>query len=106
MSLPAVSQRLFNCKCQRFGSRGRNHTGDEAMGKMDSRGPRRETLGADPVGWRRVGGSGDQRKEGKMRPTLGRSWKRELVARHWPVQAGSVAPQVLMEGLKVVETKG
>lgn len=44
-------------------------------------------------------------KEGKTRPTLGRSWKRELVARHWPEQAGSVAPQVLVEGLKVVEIK-
>lgn len=71
MSLPAVSMRLFNCKCQRSGSGRGNHTGDEAMGKMDSRGPRRETLSAEapaPRGaergcWRRGGGSRDQGKE-------------------------------------------
>lgn len=65
MSLPAVSLRLFNCKCQSFGSGRGNHTGNEVMGKMDWRGPRRETLSAaDPAplgteqgGWRQGGGS-------------------------------------------------
>lgn len=99
MSLPAVSLCLFNCKCQRFGSGRGNHTGNEAMGKMDWRGPRRETLSAadqDPLGaerpsWKQGGGSRDQGKEGKMQTQAGR-WKRELIPRHWPVLAGKVWP--------------